>query len=282
MATYQQIVSIVQNYNLFDFNDVDKVSAYSRSMSIESICPPISSDILPAPSNPKYNDLCRLHWLALSRRAVSVLEFGSGYSTAVLADACRVLHKEFNSWAGSSLRFQRPFHLHSVEESDEFLGRTETMLSKEARPCVSLYKSNVIVTEMFHRIVTLYDKIPNYAFDLIYLDGPSQTANLSDIRGFSFNSPDRMPMAADIITLEFFLPPGCLIIVDGRTANARFLRSFLKRQWAYQHDPAADVHYFELQETPLGVYSELHLSFCLPNGFLLNGSSGSDDLSRSR
>ena len=76
-------------------------------------------------------------------------------------------------------------------------------------------------------------------------------------------------MAADILTFEFLLLPGCLVVVDGRTANVRFLRAHLKRNWAYLHDPSADIHLFELQEEPLGKYNKRQLEFCLPDGFML-------------
>jgi len=72
-----------------------------------------------------------------------------------------------------------------------------------------------------------------------------------------------MPMAADILVFEHFLTPGTLIVTDGRTANARFLRANLQRDWVYHHDASADQHYFELLEVPLGVYNKRHLDFAL-------------------
>ena len=78
-----------------------------------------------------------------------------------------------------------------------------------------------------------------------------------------------MPMSADILRFEFFLEPGTLILVDGRTANARFLKSYLRRGWNYKHDSIGDVHYFELNEDPLGKYNKLKLEFCLDNDWLI-------------
>ena len=78
---------------------------------------------------------------------------------------------------------------------------------------------------------TFYDDVPNICPDLIYLDAPDQFSPKGEIRGLSLRSPDRLPMAADILTLEHFLLPGTLIVVDGRTANARFLKSNFQRNW---------------------------------------------------
>ena len=74
-------------------------------------------------------------------------------------------------------------------------------------------------------------------------------------------------MAADILSIEHFLHPGTLIVIDGRTANARFLKTNLQRDWAYFYSNSWDQHFFELQEEPLGRYNKLYLDHCLGNAF---------------
>jgi len=59
-------------------------------------------------------------------------------------------------------------------------------------------------------------------------------------------------MAADILAMEHFLLPGTLILIDGRTANARFIKANLQRDWSYFYFEAYDQHIFELTEKPLG------------------------------
>lgn len=58
--------------------------------------------------------------------------------------------------------------------------------------------------------------------------------------------------AADILLYESTLIPGCFILVDGRTNNARFLERNLKREyfidWNQQHQRTL----FELKESRLG------------------------------
>jgi hypothetical protein len=101
------------------------------------------------------------------------------------------------------------------------------------------------------------------------LDGPGQFSTTKEIQGFNLNDMCRMPMAADILTFEFFLEPGTLIVVDGRTANARFLKAYLRMNWVHHHDEAGDIHLFELQESPLGRFSSKKIKFCLNDEWLL-------------
>jgi hypothetical protein len=74
-------------------------------------------------------------------------------------------------------------------------------------------------------------------------------------------------MSADILTFEHFLLPGTLIVVDGRTANARFLKTNLQRNWVYYHSEEYDQHFFELKEAPLGIYNQRQIEFCLGTEF---------------
>jgi hypothetical protein len=68
-------------------------------------------------------------------------------------------------------------------------------------------------------------------------------------------------MAADVLSFEHFLLPGCLIVIDGRTANARFLQTNLQREWKYTYQKNFDQHYFELKEEALGPLNQLQLNF---------------------
>ena len=89
------------------------------------------------------------------------------------------------------------------------------------------------------------------------------------IDGFSMNDNLRMPMSADILRLEFFLEPGCLLLFDGRAANVRFFQSQTKRSWKYFHDTIGDIHFFELNEKSLGPRNSHKLKFCLNNKYLI-------------
>ena len=74
-------------------------------------------------------------------------------------------------------------------------------------------------------------------------------------------------MSGDILSFEHFLHPGTLIIVDGRTANARFLRANFQRKWYYSYSSKWDQHFFELLEEPLGKYNKEMIDYCLGENF---------------
>ena len=75
-------------------------------------------------------------------------------------------------------------------------------------------------------------------------------------------------MSSDLLKMEHFFLPGTLFLVDGRTANARFLKSNLQRNWAHTHDPDSDIHTFELIEPPLGDLNKKQIEFCLGSKWL--------------
>ena len=51
-------------------------------------------------------------------------------------------------------------------------------------------------------------------------------------------------MVRDIIKIEYFLTPGTIIITDGRTANAQFLKDNFQRNWIYEYDKNLIKVYF--------------------------------------
>ena len=74
------------------------------------------------PFNYELDDLCRLHWIVLNKKILNTLEFGSGYSTIFLADACFILNKFFGTI--KNLRVDKKFHVYSLEESKRYLNVT--------------------------------------------------------------------------------------------------------------------------------------------------------------
>ena len=58
---------------------------------------------------------------------------------------------------------------------------------------------------------------------------------------------------------------GTIILVDGRTANARFLQKNFQRSWKYFHDEENDQNLFYLNEKPLGKFNKDLLKFYKKN-----------------
>lgn len=212
------------------------------------------------PFSSEYDDLIRLHYLVISRKVTTILEFGVGKSTIVFDNALinnKILHEDF---CKKHLRRGNLFECHSIDNNIDWINSVKTKYETKR---VSFSFTECIVSEFNNRICTLYKKIPNICPDLIYLDAPDQFSPKGNIRGISTNHVDRLPMSADILCFENFLLPGTLIVVDGRTANAIFLKNNLQRDWKYYYSEIYDQHFFELNEKPLGPYNKKQLDFCL-------------------
>jgi hypothetical protein len=67
--------------------------------------------------------------------------------------------------------------------------------------------------------------------------------------------------SGDLLLMEPILLPGTLILVDGRTNNARFLQRNFERNWNMVYDAKGDITTFELIEGRLGPYNILGSDF---------------------
>ena len=211
------------------------------------------------PFPPKIEDLGRLHWLTCDRRVTTILEFGVGYSTDVFADAISRNKKAVDALFLNGIRRGNPFEVHSIDNNQNWVDicKQRVCKSEEKASVVRLHLAKLYMSTFNGRICTFYDPLPDLSPDLIYIDGPDQNSVNGTVRGISTRHGDRMPMSGDILAIEHFLQPGTLIVIDGRSANARFLRSNLQRNWSYLHIPEWDQHYFELQEPPLGRFNKM-------------------------
>ena len=117
------------------------------------------------------------------------------------------------------------------------------------------------MTLLNNKICTQYKKVPLCNPDFIYLDGPDQFKVKKDINGISTRHKDMMPMVSDILKFEYFYTPGTIIVLDGRAANAKFLKDHFKRKWKYILDKKNDQHIFYLTDPVLGKYNKLQLEF---------------------
>ena len=209
---------------------------------------------------PELDDLTRLHYLIISRKVTTILEFGVGKSTLVFNDALIKNKKKYTNFVKKNLRRTNPFECHSIDNQRAWIKKVR---SNNSLINVTCHHAHLEMGTFNDRVCTFYKKIPNVCPDFIYLDAPDQFSVKGFVRGISTNHPDKLPMAGDILALEHFFLPGTLLVVDGRTANARFLTTNLQRDWIYCYDKNADQHYFELSEEPLGIYNKRQINFCL-------------------
>lgn len=221
------------------------------------INPSAYDDVYP----PEIRDLYRLYKFVREKRIVSCLEFGSGWSTLVIAKGLQENKESWSQWLNTRVRHPNPFKLLTVDSSEHYqkiaLERvTRLSLDKGVEGVISTASMTMFDSRACH----LFDNVPPFTADLIYLDGPDCSQVEGDVNGFNLQFGDTkklygLPMAADILVLEPFLWPGTVILIDGRGANARFLRTHLSRKWKYSYNNVSDQHLFTLDELPWGKYS---------------------------
>ncbi len=229
--------------------------------------PTVNKMIYNEPYIPYLEKLYRLYQFVLINKRTTILEFGSGWSTLIFNLALNELQNKFSNQV-KYLRRNNPFELFVLENEKKYLNISRNRINKfnkflkiKNNIKISYNLSNVEMTLFNDRICTQYKKIPLCNPDFIYLDGPDQFNVKGNINGVSLKHKDMMPMVCDILKFEYFYTPGTIIIIDGRSANAKFLRDNFKRNWKYIDDQKNDQHIFWLNDPILGKYNKAQLNF---------------------
>jgi len=226
----------------------------------------ILSAVEPAPDQfpPEFVDLARLYRLVVSRKCFTVLEFGVGWSTIVLAAAVRENERRWTRTPDRPrIRNETPFCVYSVDASRKWLDNARGMVPAELSGYTEIRYSSVEAGTFNSRMCHFYEAIPDVVPDFIYLDAPHHENVEGNVSGLSWKNQDRTIISGDLLTMESTLLPGTCVLVDGRTSNARFLECNLQRTWSIFHDVEGDVTMMELQESPLGRLNEDTLRYCL-------------------
>lgn len=248
----------------FDLTDAGEAGSerYLREEGVLDILNTIAA--APGQFPPDIVDLARLHYMVVSRKCFTVLEFGVGWSTVVLAAAMK---KNEESWNGLEnrprVRNETPFRVYSVDGSNKWIKNVERMMPDNLAGYVEVKCSDLHVGTFNHRICHYYDEIPDVVADFVYLDAPHHENVSGDVNGLSWKNRDRTIIAGDLLMMESTFLPGTCILVDGRTNNVRFLLNNMQRNWGSIHDVKGDVTVMELQESPLGGINESTLRYCL-------------------
>lgn len=209
-------------------------------------------------------DQDRLRGLIRSRMCFTVLEFGVGHSTLTIAQALKDNERDWDFLSDPpdvKILQAHMFTLFSVDASMYWLNHVKRGLPKDLSDYVNFWNSRARVGRFNGQLCHYYDCLPDIVPDFIYLDGPDPKDVKGDVNGLSFKCYERTPMAADILLMESTLLPGCFILVDGRTNNARFLERNLQRDWEVDWDREGDYTTFILMETRLGKHQVLGKDF---------------------
>ena len=237
----------------------------------EKIVRPIFESVDPnnkIPFPTEYDDLIRLHYLIVSRKVTTILEFGVGKSTLIFNHALNINKSLHYNFMKSELRRSNLFECHSIDSNQDWIDKTKNSFSSLEN--IHFHFSTLEMSTFNDRVCTFFEDMPNICPDFIYIDGPDQYSVNGSIRGISTRHADRLPMSADILAFENFLLPGTLIVVDGRSANANFLKNNFQRNWEYYYSKDFDQHFFELKEIPLGPYNEKQIEYCLGSDWIRN------------
>ena len=215
---------------------------------------------------PQIKDLYRIFQFIVLNKRTTVLEFGSGWSTLIFSIAMKTLENKFGSKI-YNLRRSFPFKVFTVDNEKKFLN-----ISKER--LIEFYKNSKVTNTKFHhsdcrlclyenKFCIEYDSLPNCNPDFIYIDGPDIFNVKGKIKNISYKNKDLMPIICDVLKIEYFLIPGTIIVLDGRTANAQFLSENFKRNWLYYYDKENDQNLFYLDAPSLGRINDLMHNFYL-------------------
>ena len=216
---------------------------------------------------PEPNDLYNLYQYVLINKRTTILEFGSGWSSLIFNLALNELANKYSDEV-KKLKRHNPFELFIIETDKKYLNITKNRIlkfnkyMKIKKPVkINYILTDVEMTTFNNRICTQYKKLPLCNPDFVYLDGPDQFNIKKDINGISTRHNDLMPMSCDILKFEYFYTPGTIIVIDGRGANAKFLKDNFKRNWKYKYSKKSDQHIFWLVDPILGSFNKLQLEF---------------------
>jgi hypothetical protein len=215
------------------------------------------------PYAPEYLDLYFLYKLIILNKRLTILEFGSGYSSLFFTLALEENKKKYLKYS-KEFRAHNKFEIFILENENKYLSITKNRINKlNSKTSVKVnYLSSKVKMSLFNNIIcTEYIKLPLCNPDFIYLDGPDQFNIKNKVNGITTAHEDFMPMVSDLIKIEFFLIPGTIIVVDGRAANVQFLLKNFKREWFYYYHKSTDMHLMYLNAPSLGLSNNNRLKF---------------------
>jgi len=257
MMTRQEIIRYWENENLSQY-------LVAETKDERGVYDAVSGNVTDA-IPPDVEDLVRIHKLIRTRMSFTVMEFGVGFSTIIIADALKKNKKDWEQLDPiPKIRNRFQFQSYSVDTSKEWIDKTKERIPEDLIPYTNFHYSTVSMGLHQGQMCHFYDSLPDIVPDFIYIDGPDPQAVQGSINGMTFQCQERTVMSGDLLLMEPILIPGTFVLLDGRTNNARFLKNNLKRTYKHNWDRDGDVTTFELIEERLGKYNILGSDY-IPN-----------------
>ena len=210
---------------------------------------------------PEIIDLYRIYKFITLNKRINVLEYGTGYSSLVIAKALNENKRRYLKNI-KDLRFEKKFFLSIIDNEKKFINISKKRIKQKAKlKNFKFFYSENHMTTFNGKLCSQYVNHPTLNPDFIYLDGPDQFNIKRRINGMTLNNHEMSPMSCDILKYENLLCPGTIILVDGRSLNSRFLRDNFKRRWKIIEDEFHDQTVFYLNEKTLGYFNTQQLKF---------------------
>lgn len=202
---------------------------------------------------PVLYDLYNLHRLVRQRRPTTILEFGVGFSSLVLAHALAE-----NLRDGPPARPAKakgapppPPQIWTVDTNPRWIENVAQKMPAELRGLVTFRHSKAEACEVAGQLCHRYVSLPSVVPDFVYLDGPDPADVTGSVNGLSFtleSGGPRQVVSADPVLLEPSLKTGFFMVVDARYNNVHFLRHNLRRRYRVRSDRVNRLVTFELRE----------------------------------
>ena len=142
----------------------------------------------------------------------TALEFGSGYSTYVIAKALQENKNRFyahNKGKEKSINYKVAhrygFKLYTIEQDREWLLKVQASQPKELNDIIKYEFSDCYTSTFNGQLCSYYSRLPNIIPDFIYLDAPETFLTNGNVNGLSFNNclsnPERDAMSPDVLLI---------------------------------------------------------------------------------
>jgi hypothetical protein len=161
---------------------------------------------------PVFADLLFLYEAVRRRNPRFVLEFGSGCSTVIIAQALYDNHRRFSGVSG---------HLWSVDANEYWAEVTARTMPPHLRGFYDIWHTRLCEVEYDGTRAFRHSNVPEIAPDLLYLDGPMLTREVQ--------------VSVDVLDIENRFPAGFYGVIDGRWPNTLFLKRHLRRRYKFRH-----------------------------------------------
>lgn len=241
---YRKHEQYIKRYGLDRLIDFKDFLHYKKGM-----IDPESGEAAPKPPEP--DDLVRLHKLIRQRRSMTVLEFGVGYSTIIMADALLKNQEDWNKLKSKpKIKNRYMFQLFCVDSNSYYMEISKARFPVNLLNHVHFHYSEVVIGTFNGQMCHYYNSLPDIVPDFIYLDGPHPKDVKGEINGLSFQCNERTVISADILLMEPTLKSGSYIVVDNRENNVWFLRNNFKRNWIIRRIKNVPLTIMELREPP--------------------------------